>query len=160
TEMARPMVLPLLDIEEPTVKMQFMSNNGPFAGLEGRFVTSRNLRERLFKEIKSNVALRVLETDSPDTFDVLGRGELHLSVLIGTRRREAYELMVSQPQVIFKDGPDGDRLEPYEEVVIDLDEAYSGAVIEELGRRGGRMQEMGPAGEGRMRLEYVCPARG
>ena len=110
--------------------------------------------------MKSNVALRVEETASPDTFDVLGRGELHLTVLIETMRREGYELMVSQPQVIFKTGDDGEKLEPYEEVVIDVDEAYSGAVIEELGRRGGRMQEMGPAGEGRMRLEYLCPARG
>jgi GTP-binding protein len=159
TEIARPVVLPLLEIEEPTVKMQFMSNNGPFAGKEGKFVTSRNLRDRLFKETKSNVALRVLETGSPDTFDVLGRGELHLSVLIETMRREGYELMVSQPQVIFKE-ENGEKVEPYEEVVIDLDEAYSGAVIEELGRRGGRMQEMGPAGDGRMRLEYLCPARG
>jgi GTP-binding protein len=159
TEIARPIVLPLLEIEEPTVKMQFMSNNGPFAGKEGKFVTSRNLRERLFKEIKSNVALRVLETPSPDTFDVLGRGELHLSVLIETMRREGFELMVSQPQVIFKE-EGGEKLEPYEEVVIDLDEEFSGSVIEELGRRGGRMQEMGPAGEGRMRLEYLCPARG
>src|SRR6185369_11083505 len=99
-------------------------------------------------------------TESPDTFDVLGRGELHLSVLIETMRREGYELMVSQPQVIFKDSPDGERQEPYEEVVIDLDEEFSGSVIEELGRRGARMQEMAPAGEGRMRLEYVCPARG
>ena len=140
--------------------MQFMSNNGPFAGKEGKYVTSRNLRDRLFKELKSNVALRVEETASPDTFDVLGRGELHLTVLIETMRREGYELMVSQPQVIFKTGDDGEKIEPYEEVVIDLDEAYSGAIIEELGRRGGRMQEMGPAGEGRMRLEYLCPARG
>ena len=159
TEIARPTILPLLEIEEPTVKMQFMSNNGPFAGKEGKYVTSRNLRDRLLKEVKSNVALRVVETASPDTFDVLGRGELHLSVLIETMRREGYEVMVSQPQVIFKE-EGGERLEPYEEVVIDLDEAYSGAVIEELGRRGGRMQEMGPAGEGRMRLEYLCPARG
>jgi GTP-binding protein len=160
TEIARPTILPLLEIEEPTVKMQFMSNNGPFAGKEGKFVTSRNLRDRLFKEIKSNVALRVEETASPDTYDVLGRGELHLTVLIETMRREGYELMVSQPQVIFKTDENGAKTEPYEEVVIDLDEEFSGAIIEELGRRGGRMQEMGPAGEGRMRLEYLCPARG
>jgi GTP-binding protein len=160
TEILRPTILPLLEIEEPTVKMQFISNNGPFAGKEGKYVTSRNLRDRLFKEIKSNVALRVEETASPDTYDVLGRGELHLTVLIETMRREGYELMVSQPQVIFKTDENGDKTEPYEEVVIDLDEAYSGAIIEELGRRGGRMQEMGPAGEGRMRLEYLCPARG
>jgi GTP-binding protein len=160
TEIERPVVLPLLEIEEPTVKIYFMSNNGPFAGQEGKFVTSRNLHDRLFKEVKSNVALRVNDTESPDTFEVLGRGELHLTVLIETMRREGYELMVSQPQVIFKTGDDGEKLEPYEEVVIDLDEAYSGPIIEELGRRGGRMQEMAPAGEGRMRLEYLCPARG
>jgi GTP-binding protein len=160
TEVARPQVLPLLEIEEPTVQMQFMANNSPFAGQDGRFVTSRNLRERLLKEVKSNVALRVKETETPDTFDVLGRGELHLSVLIETMRREGYELAVSQPQVIFKEGPAGEKLEPYEEVVIDLDEAYAGAVIEELGRRGGRMQDMQPAGSGRTRLEYVCPSRG
>jgi GTP-binding protein len=160
TEVARPVVLPLLEIEEPTVKMQFMSNNGPFSGTEGKYVTSRNLRDRLMKEVKSNVALRVLETDSPDTYEVLGRGELHLSVLIETMRREGYELMVSQPHVIFKEGPAGEKLEPYETVVIDLDEAFAGAVIEELGRRGGRMQDMQPAGEGRTRLEYLCPARG
>jgi len=92
--------------------MQFISNNGPFCGHEGKYVTSRNIRERLFKELKANVALRVLETDSPDTFEVLGRGELHLSVLIETMRREGYELMVSQPQVIFKEGPNGEKLEP------------------------------------------------
>jgi GTP-binding protein len=160
TEISRPLVLPLLEIEEPTVKMQFMANNGPFAGTEGRFVTSRNLRDRLLKEIKSNVALRVRETESPDTFEVLGRGELHLSVLIETMRREGYELMVSQPQVIFKQGEDGARLEPYEEVVIDLDEAFVGAVIEEMGRRGGRMNDMRPAGQGRTRLEYIGPSRG
>ena len=160
TEITRPIVLPLLEIEEPTVHMQFMSNNGPFAGTEGKFVTSRNIRDRLFKEVKSNVALRVRETASPDTFEVLGRGELHLTVLIETMRREGYELMVSQPEVIYKNGENGEKTEPYEEVVIDLDEAYSGAVIEELGRRGGRMQEMGPSGTGRMRLEYLAPARG
>jgi GTP-binding protein len=160
TEIARPIVLPLLEIEEPTVKMQFISNNGPFSGTEGKYVTSRNLRDRLLKEVKSNVALRVNETESPDTYEVLGRGELHLSVLIETMRREGYELMVSQPHVIFKEGPAGEKLEPYETVVIDLDEAYAGAVIEELGRRGGRMQDMQPAGAGRTRLEYICPARG
>jgi len=159
TEIERPIVLPLLEIEEPTVKMYFMANNGPFAGTEGKYVTTRNVHDRLFKETKSNVALRVNDTESPDTFEVLGRGELHLTVLIETMRREGYEMMVSQPQVIFRT-VDGEREEPYEEVVIDLDEAYSGPVIEELGRRGGRMQEMGPAGEGRMRLEYLCPARG
>jgi GTP-binding protein len=159
TEVARPQVLPLLEIEEPTVKMQFMVNNGPFAGTEGKYVTSRNLRERLLKEIKSNVALRVNETDSPDTFEVMGRGELHLSVLIETMRREGYEMLVSQPHVIFKESETGERQEPYEEAVIDVDEAYAGPVIEELGRRGGRMQDMTLAGDGRRRLEYVLPSR-
>ncbi|HEX2657260.1 MAG TPA: GTP-binding protein, partial [Polyangia bacterium] len=107
TEIERPVVLPLLEIEEPTVKMYFMANNGPFAGQEGKYVTSRNLRDRLQKETKSNVALRVNATESADTFEVLGRGELHLTVLIETMRREGYELMVSQPQVIFKQGEDG-----------------------------------------------------
>jgi GTP-binding protein len=160
TDPTNPRVLPLLEIEEPTVKMQFMVNNGPFAGQDGKYVTSRNLRERLMKEIKSNVALRVNETDAPDIFDVMGRGELHLTVLIETMRREGYEMMVSQPQVIFKTGPEGEKLEPYEDAVIDVDEAYTGAVIEELGRRGGRMSDMSPAGTGRMRLEYTIPARG
>ena len=160
TDILNPRVLPLLEIEEPTVKMQFIVNNGPFAGTEGKYVTSRNLRDRLQKELKSNVGLRVLETASPDTFDVLGRGELHLSVLIETMRREGYEFMVSQPQVIIKEGPDGQRQEPYEDVVIDLEEAYVGPVIEEMGRRAGRMKEMNPAGEGRTRLEYLIPARG
>jgi len=155
-----PIVLPLLEIEEPTVKMQFMANNGPFAGREGKFVTSRNLRDRLFKELKSNVGLRVIETDSPDTFDVLGRGELHLSVLIETMRREGYELMVSQPQVVFRENENGEKEEPWEDVYIDLDEEFSGAVIEEMGRRGGKMKEMNPAEAGRTRLEYESPARG
>ena len=160
TEPERPFVFPLLEIEQPTVKMQFIVNNGPFAGTEGKYVTSRNIRDRLLKEIKSNVGLEVKETDSPDTFEVMGRGELHLSVLIETMRREGYEFMVSQPQVIFRTGPDGEKLEPYEEVVIDLDESFAGAVIEELGRRGGRMKDMSPAGTGRTRLEFTGPSRG
>jgi GTP-binding protein len=165
TDLAQPVTdLPMLTVDEPTISMQFLANDGPFAGKEGRYVTSRNLRERLFKEIKSNVALRVEETDRPDVFKVSGRGELHLAVLIETMRREGYELCVSQPQVIFKEADgEGDKkvmLEPYEEVVIDVDQDYSGPVIEELGRRGGRMQEMRPEGEGRVRLEYIVPARG
>ncbi|HJZ89021.1 MAG TPA: translational GTPase TypA [Polyangia bacterium] len=160
TDIEQPVVdLPVLAVDEPTISMQFLVNDGPLAGTEGRFVTSRNLRERLAKEVKSNVALRVAETDRPDVFKVSGRGELHLAVLIETMRREGYELCVSQPQVIWKH-EDGKTLEPYEEVVIDVDQAYSGPVIEELGRRGGRMQEMRPEGEGRVRLEYIVPARG
>lgn len=154
-----PRILPLMAIDEPTISMEFISNDGPFVGQEGKFVTSRNLNERLMKELKANVALRVEETDKPNVFKVSGRGELHLSVLIETMRREGYELCVSQPQVIFKD-IDGVKMEPYEEVTIDVDEAYTGAVIEKLGSRGGRMTEMTPSGGGRVRIEYLCPSRG
>jgi GTP-binding protein len=160
TSIQNPRVLPLMAIDEPTISMEFIVNNGPFAGQEGKYVTSRNLRERLMKELKSNVALRVEDTSSPDTFRVSGRGELHLSVLIETMRREGYELCVSQPQVIFREDAEGKKTEPYEEVTIDVDEAYVGAVIEKLGSRGGRMVEMAPMGEGRVRMEYICPSRG
>jgi GTP-binding protein len=160
TEIDRPRILPLLTVDEPTISMEFLTNDGPFAGTDGKYVTSRNLRERLLKEIKSNVALRVEETADAGVFKVSGRGELHLSVLIETMRREGYELCVSQPQVIYKDDPEKGRLEPYEEVVIDVEDTYSGAVIEELGRRAGRMTEMHPSGEGRVRMEYIIPARG
>jgi GTP-binding protein len=156
----RQRILPPLKIDEPTISMEFMVNDGPFAGTEGKYVTSRNLRERLEKEVKSNVALRVNDTADPGILKVSGRGELHLSVLIETMRREGYELCVSQPQVIYKTGPDGERQEPYEDVVIDVDETYSGPVIEEMGRRAGRMTEMHPSGEGRVRMEYLVPSRG
>lgn len=159
TSIANPNILPMLTIDEPTISMQFMVNNGPFAGTEGKYVTSRNLRERLLKEIKSNVALRVQETDQPDLFLVSGRGELHLSVLIETMRREGYEMCVSQPEVVFRE-VDGQRQEPYEDLMVDVDEAYVGVVIEKLGRRSGRMTEMGPAGAGRTRIEFVIPSRG
>ena len=159
TSIADPRPLPPLAVDEPTISMQFVTNNGPFAGSEGKFVTSRNLRERLNKEVKSNVALRVEDTESPDTFKVSGRGELHLSVLIETMRREGYELCVSQPQVIFHDGPEG-RQEPYEDLLIDVDDPYVGVVIEKLGRRAGRLREMGPSGPGRTRMEQVIPSRG
>jgi len=160
TDIQNPNILPLLEIEEPTVKMQFMVNNGPNAGQEGKYITSRNIRDRLMRELKSNVALRVIETAAPDVFEVLGRGELHLSILIETMRREGYELLVSQPQVVVRTNDDGTREEPYEEAWIDVEEGYAGSVIEELGRRGGRMTEMKPGGEGRTRLQYVIPARG
>ncbi|MCS6912963.1 MAG: translational GTPase TypA [Myxococcales bacterium] len=160
TSIEEPRVLPPMAVDEPTITMQLMANNGPFAGTEGRFVTTRNLRERLLREVKSNVALRVEDTDQPDTFRVSGRGELHLSVLIETMRREGYELCVSQPQVIFQEAEDGSRLEPYEDLIVDVDEGYAGIVIEKVGRRGGRLREMGPAGPGRTRMEFLIPSRG
>jgi GTP-binding protein len=159
TSIEFPRVLPLLTIDEPTISMQFIANDGPFAGQEGKYVTTRNLRERLQKELKSNVALRVEDTELPNIFKVSGRGELHLSVLIETMRREGYELCVSQPEVIYK-MVDGKRTEPYEDVLVDVEEQYAGAVIEKLGGRGGRMTEMAPAGQGRVRVEYLCPSRG
>ncbi len=160
TDPQNPTVLPMLAIDEPTISMQFLVNDGPFAGTEGKWVTSRNLRDRLIKEVKSNVALRVKETDRPDVFDVAGRGELHLSVLIETMRREGYELCVSQPKVILKDAEDGSKLEPYEEVQIDVEDAFTGAVIEELGRRYGQLVGMNPESGGRTKLEYIIPSRG
>ncbi len=160
TSISNPVILPVLTVDAPTMSMNFMANEGPFAGTEGKFVTSRNLKDRLEREVKSNVALRVEETERRGTFKVSGRGELHLSVLIETMRREGYELCVSQPQVILKTDEDGQTLEPYENVVIDVDEEYSGPVIEELGRRLGKMTEMRPAGPGRQHIEYKMPTRG
>jgi GTP-binding protein len=160
TSIQNPTILPLLKIDAPTITMNFRVNDGPFAGKEGKYVTSRNLRERLDREIKSNVALRVEETGDAGMFKVSGRGELHLSVLIETMRREGYEMCVSQPVVIHQRSETGQLLEPYEDAVIDLDEAYVGAVVEELGRRLGQMREMRPSAQGRTRLEYRIPARG
>ncbi|WP_428263702.1 translational GTPase TypA [Haliangium sp.] len=159
TSTESPRILPLLAVDAPTISMFFLANDGPMAGKEGTYVTSRNLRDRLAREIKSNVALRVEETGDPGTFEVAGRGELHLAVLIETMRREGFELCVSQPRVILREGPGGATLEPYEDVVIDVEEAYSGAVIEELGRRLGQMSEMAPSSEGRVRMEFRLPAR-
>jgi GTP-binding protein len=160
TSITDPKVLPLLKVDAPTITMNFRVNDGPFAGKEGKFVTSRNLRERLEREIKSNVALRVEETSDAGVFKVSGRGELHLSVLIETMRREGYELCVSQPQVILMQDEKGKTTEPYEDAVIDLDEAYAGPVVAELNRRSGIMREMRPSAPGRTRLEYRIPARG
>ncbi|HVK73451.1 MAG TPA: translational GTPase TypA [Kofleriaceae bacterium] len=160
TSIQQPTILPLLKIDPPTISMNFKVNDGTFAGKEGKYVTSRNIRERLYREIKSNVALRIEDTADAGTFKVSGRGELHLSVLIETMRREGYELCVSQPQVITKTGPKGELLEPYEDAVIDLEDKYQGPVIEELGRRLGQMREMRPSGPGRIRLEYRIPSRG
>ncbi len=160
TSIQAPTILPLLKVDAPTISMHFRVNDGPFAGKEGKYVTSRNLRERLHRETKSNVALKVEDTEDAGVFKVSGRGELHLSVLIETMRREGYELCVSQPEVITQVGPKGELREPYEHAVIDLDERYTGAVVEELGRRLGQMKEMRPSAPGRVRLEYRIPSRG
>jgi GTP-binding protein len=149
-----------ITVEEPTISVDFLVNNSPFAGKEGKFVTSRQLRERLYKELERNVALRVEDTDSTDTWSVSGRGELHLSILMETMRREGYEFQVSRPRVITRTGPDGERLEPYEELAIDVPEEYVGAVIEKLGTRKAEMIEMKNPGQGLVRLLYRIPARG
>ena len=159
----RPVALPRVSIDEPTVQMTFSVNNSPFAGREGKFLTSRHLRERLFKELETNVSLRVNETDSADRFLVAGRGELHLAVLIEQMRREGYELQVSQPEVILhREG--GAVMEPYEELTIQVPETYQGTVIEEIGKRRGEMRHMrlihSDVGTSEMHLEYHIPTRG
>ena len=154
-----PEKIPFVDIDEPTVSMTFSVNNGPFAGKEGQFVTSRHIRDRLFKELDRNVSLRVKETDSADSFEVSGRGELHLSVLIETMRREGFELLVSRPKVIFKD-IDGVKCEPIERLVVNVPDDCVGNVIEKLGRRKGEMLNMEPAEAGHTKIEFKIPARG
>jgi GTP-binding protein len=155
-----PEALEGIAVEEPTVSVDVMVNNSPFAGREGKYVTSRQVRDRLFKELESNVALRVEETDSPDTLTVSGRGELHLGILMETMRREGYEFAVSRPRVILKKGPGGELQEPYEEVTIDVPETLMGPVIEKLGKRRGEMLEMKNPGSGLVRVVYRMPARG
>jgi len=151
--------LPPLTVDEPTVSMTFQVNNSPFAGKEGKYLTSRQIRERLQRELMHNVALRVKDTDDPDKFRVSGRGELHLSILIENMRREGYELGVSRPEVIQKVVND-EIYEPYEQVTVDVEEIHQGSVMEKLGERGGELKNMIPDGKGRVRLDYSMPSRG
>ena len=154
-----PEKIPFVDIDEPTVSMTFSVNNGPLAGKEGQFITSRHIRDRLFKELERNVSLRVKETDSADSFEVCGRGELHLSVLIETMRREGFELLVSRPKVIFKE-INGEKCEPIERLVVNVPDDCIGNVIEKLGRRKAEMVNMEPAEDGHTKIEFKIPARG
>ena len=154
-----PEALPMLTVDEPTLTMNFMVNNSPLAGREGKFVTSRQLRDRLDRELKSNVALRVLPTPDDTVFEVSGRGELHLTILLENMRREGFELAVSRPRVVYKE-IDGVKCEPYENLTVDVEEVNQGGVMEELGRRRGDLQNMESDGKGRVRLEYRIPARG
>ncbi len=147
-------------VEEPTISVDFIVNSSPFAGREGKFVTSRQLRDRLFRELERNVALRVEPTDSPDTHTVSGRGELHLGILMETMRREGYEFQVSRPRVILREGPAGERLEPYEELIVDVPEEHMGVVMEKLGPRRTEMTEMRNPGQGMVRLTFRIPSRG
>ena len=155
----KPDALPMLKIDEPTLTMNFMVNTSPFAGREGKFVTSRQIRERLDRELKSNMALRVKETDDDTVFEVSGRGELHLTILVETMRREGYELAVSRPRVVFHE-ENGVKMEPFENLTVDLEDATQGAVMEDLGKRKGELLDMVSDGKGRTRLEYRIPARG
>ncbi len=155
----QPDALPPLAVDEPTISMNFLVNKSPFAGREGRFLTSRQIRERLEQELKHNVALRVAATEDPDKFRVSGRGELHLSVLIETMRREGFELAVSRPEVILQE-TDGVRHEPWEQLTVDLEDAYQGAVMSRLAERRGELLDIIPDGRGRVRLDYRIPTRG
>ena len=154
-----PVGLPPIMVDEPTLTMNFQVNTSPLAGKEGKFVTSRQIRERLARELLSNVALRVADTANADVFEVSGRGELHLTILLENMRREGYELAVSRPRVVLHE-VNGEKQEPYEMLTVDVEEGHQGGVMEELGRRKGELQDMQPDGKGRVRLEYRIPARG
>jgi len=160
TDPANPQPLPMLKVDEPTLTMNFMVNTSPLAGREGKFVTSRQLRDRLDRELKANMALRVKDTDDDTIFEVSGRGELHLTILIENMRREGYELAVSRPRVVFHEDANGNKLEPYENLTVDVEDTTQGSVMEELGKRKGELQDMVSDGKGRTRLEYRIPARG
>ena len=151
--------LPPLSVDEPTISMTFQVNNSPFAGKDGKYITTRQIKERLEKELIHNVALRVDQGNDPDKFKVSGRGELHLSILIENMRREGFEMGVSRPEVIIRE-VDGVKHEPYEQVTVDIEDAHQGSVMEKLGERGGELKNMVPDGNGRVRLDYVMPARG
>jgi GTP-binding protein len=155
----KPDPLPMLKIDEPTLTMNFMVNTSPLAGREGKFVTSRQIRERLDRELKSNMALRVRQTDDDTVFEVSGRGELHLTILVETMRREGYEMAVSRPRVVFHE-ENGVKMEPFENLTVDIEDATQGAVMEDLGKRKGELLDMVSDGKGRTRLEYRIPARG
>lgn len=159
SDISYPVALSYTKIDEPTLSINFTVNTSPFAGQDGKFVTSRQLRERLFKELKSNVSLRVEEMEGGDTFKVCGRGELHLGILIETMRREGYEFQVAKPEVIFKE-ENGAVMEPMEWLIIDTEEVYAGKIIEKLGQRKGEMKNMSPLDSGVTRIEYIIPARG
>lgn len=155
-----PEAVPFVKISEPTLSMVFSVNDSPFAGKDGKYVTSQRLRQRLYKETETDVSMRVEDTSSTDSLKVFGRGELHLSVLIENMRREGYEFQVSKPEVLFREDENGKRLEPIERITLDVEEAYSGAIIEKLGSRKAEMQSIQPYGSGYIRMQFVIPARG
>ena len=160
TALTAPERLAGIAVEEPTISVDFLVNNSPFAGREGKFVTGRQLRERLYREVERNVALRVEDTDNPYTFTVSGRGELHLGILMETMRREGYEFQISRPRIIPREGPNGEQLEPYEELMIDGPEGYVGVVMEKLGPRRATLLDMRNPGQGTVRMRFKIPARG